>query len=122
MTAQYGTSSYGTGDRYAIAAQEDRCAPRTRLSIPASLRAAGSKGFQTVVNDLSISGFSAMAINRMHPGTVCWLSLPDLESMEARVIWWNNSMVGCEFQNLLSPIVHDAIVDRWLGNSAFRRD
>lgn len=121
MSSQFGTSSYGTGDRYAIAAQEDRCAPRTRLSIPASLRPSGSKGFQTVVNDLSISGFSAMAINRMHPSTVCWLSLPELESMEARVIWWNNSMVGCEFQNLLSPIVHDNIIARWLGNDAFRR-
>lgn len=116
------SSQHGTQDRYAIAAQEDRSAPRTRLSIPATLRPSGSKGFQTVVNDLSLSGFSAMSINRMHPGTICWLTIPSLESMEARVIWWNNSLVGCEFQNLLSPIVHDNILARWLGDDAFRRD
>src|SRR5262245_5855583 len=114
-SSQYGTSSPGMGDRYARAAQEDRCAPRTRLTIPASLRPSGSKGFQTTVNDLSISGFSATSINRMHPGTICWLTIPGLESMEARVVWWANSLVGCEFQQLLSPIVHDNIVARWLG-------
>ena len=29
-------------DRYAIAAQEDRCAPRTRLTIPVRLRLSGA--------------------------------------------------------------------------------
>ena len=114
------SSQYGTNDRYAIAAQEDRCAPRTRLSIPAMLRPSGTKGFQTVVNDLSLSGFSALAITRMHPGTICWLSIPQLESMEARVIWWNNSLVGCAFGRLLSPIVHDDVIARWLGDPAHR--
>ena len=104
-----------TRSTYAIAAQEDRSAPRSKVTIPASLRASGSKGFQTVVQDLSLSGFSATAINRLHPGTVCWLSLPGLESMQAEVIWWENSMVGCAFQQLLSPIIHDNILSRWSG-------
>jgi hypothetical protein len=112
--------TYNTQDRYAIAAQEDRCAPRTRISIPSSLRPSGSKGFQTVVNDLSISGFSAMSVNRLHTGTVCWLTLPGLESMQCKVIWWNNGLVGCAFENLLSPIVHDGLMARWQTGSAFR--
>ena len=70
-----------TQDRYEIAEQEDRCAPRTKLTIPASLRASGGRAFQSVVHDLSISGFSAAAINRMHEGQVCWLTLPGLESL-----------------------------------------
>jgi hypothetical protein len=107
-------------DSYAIASQEDRSAPRTRISIPATLRASGSKGFQTSVNDLSLSGFSAMAINRMHTGTVCWLTLPGLESLQAEVIWWNNGLVGCAFNQLLSPIVHDNILARWRGDSVYR--
>ncbi len=114
------SSSYGTQDRYVIAAQEDRSAPRTRLSIPASLRPSGSKGFQTVIHDLSLSGFSAMAVNRMHIGTLCWLSIPGLESLEGKVVWWNNSLVGCEFQQLLNPIVHDNILARWEGKSIYR--
>ena len=106
------STTYTTPDRYSTAAQEDRSAPRTRISIAAALRPSGSKGFQTVVNDLSLSGFSAMAINRMHVGTVCWLSIPGLESLQAEVIWWNNGLVGCAFQQLLSPIVHDNVLAR----------
>jgi PilZ domain len=98
---------------YAIAAQEDRSAPRNKVSIPASLRPSGSKGFQTVINDLSLSGFSAMSINRIHPGTVVWLTMQGLESMQAKVVWWEGSQVGCAFDHLLSPIIHDNILNRW---------
>jgi hypothetical protein len=103
----------GMQDRYTYASQEDRCSPRTRISIPATLRASGSKGFQTVVHDLSISGFSCMAINRLHPRTVCWITLPGLESLQGEVVWWNDSMVGCAFHQLLSPIVYDNLLDRF---------
>ena len=63
--------TYQTQDRYSVAAQEDRCAPRTKLTIPGQLRASGGRAFQTVVHDLSISGFSAAAINRLHAGQLC---------------------------------------------------
>jgi hypothetical protein len=105
-------------DRYSAASQEDRSAPRTRISIPATLRPSGSKGFQTVVHDLSLSGFSAMAINRLHPGTLCWLTLPGLESQEAQVVWWDNSLLGCAFRHLLNPIVLDNIIVQWSGIGA----
>jgi PilZ domain len=107
-------------DAYLLAAQEDRSAPRTKLSIPALLRPSGSKGFQTVVQDLSLSGFSAVAVNRMHLGTLCWLTLPGLESQQAEVIWWDSGLAGCAFHQLLSPIVHDNLLTRWTGDSAIR--
>jgi hypothetical protein len=107
-------------NRYEIAAQEDRCAPRTRIAIPASLRASGAKSFSTTVNDLSLSGFSAVSLNKMFPGSLCWLTLPGLESLQAEVVWWQNSLVGCAFQNLLSPIVHDNILTRYRGDGVFR--
>lgn len=107
-------------DRYAVAAQEDRSAPRTRIAIPASLRGSGARPFQTMVHDLSLSGFSASSINRMHVGTVCWLQLPGLESLQSEVIWWNNSLVGCAFHSLLNPIVHDNILAKCRGDSPFR--
>ena len=106
--------------RYEIAAQEDRSAPRTRLSIPAQLRQSGGRPFQTVVNDLSLSGFSATAITRMHQGSVCWLTLPGLESLQAEVVWWENNMAGCAFTTLLSPIVHDNILARYRGDGVYR--
>lgn len=109
-----------TQDRYHIAAQEDRCSPRTRLTIPGQLRASGGRAFQTVVHDLSISGFSAASINRMHEGQLCWLTLPGLESLQAQVVWWDNCVVGCAFTELLSPIVHDNILQRYSNSGAYR--
>ena len=107
-------------ERYEIAAQEDRCSPRHKLAIPASLRASGGRAFQTVVHDLSLSGFSATSINRLHPGSICWLTLPGLESLQGEVIWWEGNLVGCAFQTLLSPIVHDNILARYRGDGTYR--
>jgi len=101
-----------TMDRYQLAAQEDRCAPRTRLEIPAQLRASGGRAFQSTVHDLSISGFSASSINRMHVGQLCWLTLPNLGALQAEVIWWENCIAGCAFHELLSPIVHENVLQQ----------
>ncbi|MCB2088803.1 MAG: PilZ domain-containing protein [Sphingomonadaceae bacterium] len=111
---------FDTRDRYELAAQEDRCAPRTRITIPSQLRVSGGRAFQTVVHDLSISGFSATSISRMHPGQICWLTLPGLESLMAEVVWWENSIAGCAFYDLLSPIVHDNILARYQAPTVFR--
>lgn len=113
-------TTYHTQDRYALAAQEDRCAVRVRVSIPGSLRPSGARGFQTVVHDLSLSGFSAAAVNRMQPGALCWLTLPGLEALQAEVVWWNNSLVGCAFSQLLSPIILDNVLARWRGDCVYR--
>lgn len=109
-----------TRDPYFTAAQEDRSAPRTRISIPATLRMSGARGIQSVVHDLSLSGFCAAAVNRITPGTVCWLTLPGLESLQGEVVWWDNSLVGCAFDNMLSPIVLDNLLTRWRPDTAFR--
>jgi hypothetical protein len=109
-------STFRSHDPYTLASQEDRSAPRAKLSIPAFLRPSGSRAFQTVVHDLSPSGFAAIAINRLHVGTLCWLTMPELEAMEAEVIWWDNSLVGCAFHQLLNPIIHDTILAQWRGS------
>lgn len=106
--------------RYEVAAQEDRCAPRTRLSIPAAFRPSGGRSYQTIVHDLSLGGFCSSAVNRLQPGTICWLTLPGLESLQSEVIWWNNSLVGCAFKTLLSPIIHDNVLARWQPETIFR--
>ncbi|MFC0684790.1 MULTISPECIES: PilZ domain-containing protein [Sphingomonadaceae] len=104
--------------RYEVAAQEDRSAPRVRIAIPAGFRASGTKGYQTAVRDLSLSGFSATAISRLHPGTYCWLTLPGMESLPSRVVWWQDGLVGCSFEQLLSPIILETILARWSGSGS----
>ncbi|MCT2400678.1 PilZ domain-containing protein [Novosphingobium mangrovi (ex Huang et al. 2023)] len=103
-------------EKYAAAAQEDRSAPRVKISIPAALRASGAKRFQTTVRDLSLSGFSATAVSRVHPGTYCWLTLPGMESLPAKVVWWENGLLGGAFETLLSPIILENILARWTGD------
>ena len=107
-------------DKYAFAAQEDRSAHRVRLSIPATLRPAGGKRFQTVLRDLSLSGFSATAITRIPVGTQCWLTLPGFEAMQARVVWWENSSVGCALEQLLTPAEYETVLSRWRSESAYQ--
>lgn len=102
-------------ERYAAAAQEDRSAPRSKIAIPATLRPSGSKSFQTVLRDLSLAGFAATAISRVHPGTYCWLTMPGMESMAAKTVWWEGGLVGCAFEQLLNPIVLENILARWRG-------
>ena len=106
--------------RYEVVSQEDRCAPRTRIAIPASLRPSGGRGFQTLVLDLSLGGYSAQCVNRMHAGSLTWLTLPGLESLQGEVVWWQDNIVGGAFANLLSPIVHDNILARFCGDGVFR--
>ncbi|WP_338466010.1 PilZ domain-containing protein [Novosphingobium sp. ZN18A2] len=105
---------------YEIAAQEDRCAPRVRVSIPASLRPSGGRSYQTTVHDLSLGGFSATAHSRMYAGNICWLTLPGLEALQGEVIWWEGGLVGCAFASLLSPIVYDNILARFRSDGTLR--
>jgi hypothetical protein len=56
----------------------------------------------------------------MQAGQICWITLPGLESLQAEVIWWDNSLVGCAFAELLSPIVHDNVIARFQGNTVYR--
>ena len=46
--------------------------------------------------------------------------LPGIEALQSEVVWWDNSLTGCAFEKLLSPIVHDNILSRWQTNSSFR--
>jgi hypothetical protein len=110
-----------SSDPYRTTAPEDRSGPRPRLAIPATLRVSGGRAFQSVVQDLSISGFSAASINRMHQGQMCWLTLPGLEALQAEIVWWENCIVGCAFVELLSPIVHDNILQRYSNVRVYRQ-
>ncbi len=90
---------------YAIASDEDRCAPRQRLAIPARMRFSCSSSFPVEVTDMSLAGFACDALLAAHPGTLCWLTLPGLGALEAEVVRHSNDGVGCAFKNLLNLAV-----------------
>jgi hypothetical protein len=107
------TSTTSTYQRYEDAAQEDRSAPRVRLKIPAIMRPSGSPGFSVIVRDLSLSGVACEALTGMAPGTRIWLTLPGLSALQAKIVWNDGTIVGCEFSNLLNPAVHANILARF---------
>ena len=102
-----------TQGSYQHAVQEDRCAPRTKIAIPSQLRISGSRAFKTVVHDLSLAGFSASSIGRLHPDQVCWLTLPGLQSIQGRIVWWDRSIAGAAFDQMIDSRVLDDILDQW---------
>jgi hypothetical protein len=110
MTMNYQAATY---DPYARAALEDRCAPRVTLKLPATLRPSGAHGFQVIVTDLSIAGFSCEAVTGMRPGALCWITLPGLSGLQAELAWNDGSRVGCAFANILSQAVLDNLLARY---------
>ena len=102
-------------DRYTLAAQEDRSAPRPRRIIPAALRPSGEKRFHTALQDLSISGFSAASAEKLTPGTPCSLTVPGLNALKATVVWWNAGVVGCAFEDLMNPVICNDLLYHWRG-------
>lgn len=98
---------------YAMASVEDRCAPRHRLAIPARMRFSCSSSFPVEVTDMSLAGFACDALLTVHPGTLCWLTLPGLGALEAEVVHHGNEGIGCSFKSLLNPAVLDHYIAKY---------
>lgn len=95
--------------------EEDRCAPRRRFAIPSTLRMADGQTFRTEVTDLSVAGFSAVSKIELEVGTRCWLTLPGILMLAARVAWSKEGVVGCAFERLWDPTVCEQLLGRWAG-------
>jgi hypothetical protein len=98
---------------YEYATQEDRSAPRVRMTVPGYIRAIGGKRLVTTTRDISLTGFAAVAIQRFNVGTRCWLTLAGMPSREATVVWWEGGIVGCAFEQMLPGAELEYLVDRW---------
>ena len=99
-SASLRTTSY---KRYEDAAREDRSAPRVCVKIPAIMRPLGSSGYSVIVRNLSLSGVACEALKGMAAGTQVRLTMPDLMAIQAKVIWNDCNIVGCEFSTMLNP-------------------
>ena len=76
--------------------------------------------FEDIYMDLAFSLARRSTCKRLHVGTVCWLTLPGLESLQAEVVWWEGALCGCAFTQLMSPIVHDNLLARFRGDGVYR--
>lgn len=101
---------------YATASEEDRCAPRYDVHIPAILRPSGEAGFKVIVSNVSVAGFSCDAVSGMRAGTRCWLTLPGLSGLQAEIVWNNHGAIGGSFSNLINEAVLATIIARYRAN------
>lgn len=100
-------------DLYALAAAEDRSAPRIRISLPARLRPAGYKRRNVIIRNISLTGFSVSSIDRLPAHTHCWITIPEVGRLRARSIWWEPGRGGgFALEQLLGPSVLDEIATR----------
>lgn len=106
----------GAEVEYTFAEQEQRRAERKRITISATLCPAKGRRFKTVLKDLSLTGFSASAMAAIPVDTMCLLSIPGREPMQARVVWWRSGLVGCAFAVPMGRVAYDAVLERWAQN------
>lgn len=112
MSTTWHDSRFGPGS-YEHSSQEDRCAPRQRVNIPATIRISGGEAFHTVVHDLGAGGFACFSTDPVADGLACWLSLPGFEAVPGNVAWWREGRLGCAFAGLLDDEVVAEMVARY---------
>ena len=90
---------------------DNRCALRRAVKLRARLRDRSATRFEISVLDLSLTGFRAETLHRVHPGTLVWITLPGFSGLEAQVAWQQNEHIGCAFRQPLHPAVFEHIVE-----------
>jgi len=60
--------------------------------------------------DISTHGVRIAAIQLLRVGDTCWIRLPQLEPQQAKVMWSDEFIVGCQFVRPLHPSVLENIL------------
>lgn len=98
----------------AASLRSDSVDTRATLRLPTKLDArlrdrTGTRGTIRVV-DLSLTGFRAETASTLRTGTVVWVTLPGLQSLEATIAWQRGEHIGAAFVRPLHAAVFDHIV------------
>jgi|GEM_PF-937917 len=110
-------SRFGPGS-YEHCSQEDRSTPRMCVHIGASVRPSGVRGFQTIVRDLSLGGFTAVSAARLEAHNFCWLAIPGFPPIQGEIVWWEAGLFGVAFATLLDQSTFNAIITYQRSGSA----
>jgi hypothetical protein len=94
---------------YSEAVREDRCGPRTVLSIKATLIYRGLH-LHVTITDLSIAGFSVHTNYDLETGSRCWLRLPKIMPLSAVIERQESSTFGCSFNRLFDPTIFNQVL------------
>ena len=73
---------------------------------------AGTRKATVKVRDISTLGARVSGVYLVHEGDRFFLTLPGLESIEARVAWVTEFEFGCEFMKPLNPVILENLMRR----------
>lgn len=73
---------------------------------------AGTRKATVTVRDISTLGARISGVFLVREGDRFFLTLPGLESIEARVAWVTEFEFGCEFQRPLNPVILENLMRR----------
>lgn len=72
----------------------------------------GNKRATVILRDISQFGARVAGVYLVQPDDRFFLTLPGLAPIAARVAWVRQFEFGCEFQDPLSPVVLEAMLER----------
>ncbi len=89
--------------------EDGRATTRRDVGVDAKVRDRNGSRYKIRVVDLSRTGFKAECVHSIRPGSLIWLTLPGLQSLEAEVAWQRGEFIGAAFHQPLHAAVFDHI-------------
>jgi len=99
-----------------MAAATSRRAERVPLRADIDFRRAGDHRYRVNILDFSCEGCRLELPERVLPNEIIWISLPGLETLQARVAWVKGWNAGVEFLRPLYPAVFEMMRHRMRTN------
>jgi hypothetical protein len=86
---------------------------RSRVEISGELFVSQGVRFKVSVHDLSVSGFRIATANHIPLNRIVYLTIPRLQSLQARVAWNDRENYGCKFSTPLHGSTYDHLAMRY---------
>lgn len=88
-----------------------RRSPRAPVSLDARIGRGGLDRALCRVVDLSIHGARLQTYSPMKLGSMIWLTLPIVGPVAAKVVWSDDFVAGCQFQDPLTPEMFESLLE-----------
>ena len=85
---------------------------RVAMRADVDFRRAGENRYRVNILDFSSTGCRLELPERVLPNEIIWISLPGLETLQARVAWVNDWISGVEFSKPLHQAVFQLMSER----------
>lgn len=92
-----------------------RRAERTILRANVDFRRAGEHRYRVDILDFSPLGCRIELPEELYCNEIIWISLPGIETLESRVQWVKDRVVGIEFARPIHPAVFAMVAGRMTG-------